>query len=93
MNIAGFYIPDRPFCIICGYESDDLKKVQKHVEDFHPKYHAVRCGEISEKEKFTELRKARMVMGFFSILDQLNNQQREELFKMIRDKMGYNRPQ
>ena len=61
MNIKGFYIPDRPFCIICGFESDSGKEVQDHIEDFHPKYHAAQCGEIPQEEGFKELRKSRMI--------------------------------
>ncbi len=50
MNIKGFYIPDRPFCIHCGFEDGDVDVVRKHIEEFHFEYHCLQSGIDPEEE-------------------------------------------
>jgi len=43
MNISEIYIPDRPFCIHCGYENDDVVKVRKHLLICNYDYVLLQC--------------------------------------------------
>ena len=91
MNIKGFYIPDRPFCIICGFESDEGKEIQEHVEEMHPKYHAAQCGAIPPEEGFKELRKSRILNELLLLINQLNKEQRDALFSIGRIRLDQER--